>query len=331
MNDLASLPKAELHCHIEGAAQPALVKHQAAKYDVDVSAIISEDEGYVWSDFTDFLRAYDLAASLFRTREDYALLSETYLLALAGEGAIYSEFFISTDHAKGAGLDPAVYVEGLAEGMERARNAAGIESRMIATGLRHMGPDAVDGAARWIAANPHPLVTGFGMAGDERMHSAADFVSAFDTARDAGLRITTHAGEFSGADSVRESLDHLRPERIGHGVRAIEDPALVERLAEEGIVLEVCPVSNVYLKVFASYAEHPFRTLEEAGCNVTLNSDDPPHFHTSLGREYEIAATEFGYDRASLLQFTRNAIQAAFIDGESRARLLEKCDDAAVE
>lgn len=330
MNDIASLPKAELHCHIEGAAQPALVEQQAAKYGVDVSSIIDPERGYVWSDFTDFLKAYDLAASLFRTREDYALLAGTYLLDLAGQGAIYSEFLISTDHARSAGLDPADYVAGLADGMEQARAQAGIESRMIATGLRHMGAAAVEGAARWIAENPHPLVTGFGMAGEERMHRAADFARAFDIARDAGLHITTHAGEFGGADSVRESLDHLRPERLGHGVRAIEDPALVERLSEEEIVLEVCPVSNVYLEVFPSFAAHPLRRLEEAGCIVTLNSDDPPHFHTSLGREYEVAHLEFGYDRAALLQFTRNALDAAFIDGESRARLLEKCAAAAI-
>ncbi len=169
------------------------------------------------------------------------------------------------------------------------------------------------------------MITGFGMAGEERMHHPRDFVRAFDIARDAGLGITVHAGELAGWESVAAALDHLRPSRIGHGVRAIENPALVQRIAAEGIVLECCPVSNVVLKVFPDYASHPFPALDKAGCRVTLNSDDPPHFHTSIGREYAVAAQHWGYGEADLLRFTRNAIESAFIDGEMRARLLEKC------
>jgi adenosine deaminase len=319
------LPKAEIHCHIEGAANPALVVEQSRKYDVDVSAFISPDLHYIWRGFTSFLQAYDGAAALFRTQEDYALLAETYLLSLAGEGAIYSEFFISTDHAREAGLSPQAYVEGLAQGMERARVASGIESRMIATGLRHMGPDAVEGAARLCVEMAHPMITGFGMAGEERMHHPRDFVRAFEIAREAGLGITVHAGELAGWESVAAALDWLRPSRIGHGVRAIENPALVERIAREGIVLECCPVSNVVLKVFPDYASHPFRALDKAGCRVTLNSDDPPHFHTSLAREYAVAEQHWDYGEPDLLRFTRTAIESAFIDGEMRARLLEKC------
>ncbi|MEZ5790000.1 MAG: adenosine deaminase [Nitratireductor sp.] len=315
--------KAEIHCHIEGAASPELVARQGGKYGVDITPAI-RDGAYVWHDFTSFLAAYDLAASLFRSREDYALLAETYLTSLASEGAIYSEFFISTDHALSAGLDPADYVEGLGEGIERARANTGIEGRMIATGLRHMGPEAVMRAARWIVDHPHPLVTGFGMAGDERMHHPRDFAGAFDLARDSGLGITVHAGELEGPQSVRDALDYLKPSRIGHGVRSIEDMGLVERIATQGVVLEICPASNIALQVFPDFASHPFRRLEEAGCKVTLNSDDPPHFHTSIKREYEIAAVEFGYGEGELLQFTRNAVEAAFIDGDSKARLLEK-------
>lgn len=319
------LAKAEIHCHIEGAAHPALVRAQAQLYGVDISSIISPDDNYIWSDFTQFLRAYDLAASLFRTRADYALLARTYLGELAAQGAIYSEFFISIDHAASAGLDPAQYIEGLAEGIREAQAEFGIEARMIGTGLRHAGARAVEEAAQWHNANHHPLVTGFGMAGDERMHPVADFARAFDIAREAGFGITVHAGELCGPESVAGALDHLRPSRIGHGVRAAEDPALVERLAREQIVLEVCPMSNLVLGVFEDAASHPFRQLQQAGCVVTLNSDDPPHFHTSLAAEYELAGTAFGYDDAALMQFTRNAIQAAFIDGDTRQRLLEKC------
>ncbi|MEQ8400811.1 MAG: adenosine deaminase [Roseitalea porphyridii] len=320
------VPKAELHCHIEGAVSPALAARQAAAYGIDLSAIIV-DGAYRWADFTEFLHVYDTVAALFRTREDYALLAHDYLTGLAADGCLYSEFFISTDHAEMTGLAPQAYIEGLAEGIERAKAETGIEGRMIATGLRHGGPEAVERAARFIADHPHPLVTGFGMAGDERMHHPADFVRAFGIARDAGLRITVHAGELCGAQSVRDALDHLAPERIGHGVRAIEDPALVERLADEAIVLETCPASNIALKVFADYPSHPFVALREAGVKVTLNSDDPPHFHSSLANEYAIARDHFGLDDAALTDVTRTAIEAAFCDEETRTRLLARLGD----
>ena len=321
------VPKAELHCHIEGAAGPALAQAQAARYGVDLSAIVS-DGAYRWTGFTEFLHVYDTVAALFRTERDYALLAHDYLTSLAADGCVYCEFFISTDHAERTGLSPRAYIEGLAEGIMRAKAETGIEGRMIATGLRHGGPEAVERAARLIAGNPHPLVTGFGMAGDERMHHPKDFARAFDLAREAGLRITVHAGELCGAASVRDALDHLRPERIGHGVRAIEDPALVDRLAEEGIVLEVCPASNIALKVFADHASHPFNALRAAGVKVTLNSDDPPHFHSSLANEYAIARDRFGLDDAALTAVTRTAIEAAFCDAGTKTALLARLDGA---
>ena len=320
--------KAELHCHIEGAASTQLVAQQAQKYGVNIDGHI-KDSGFVWHDFTSFLAAYDLSASLFRTAEDYALLSQTYFENLAGDGAIYGEIFISTNHAQSIGLDPREYVEGLAEGMERAKASTGIETRMIATGLRHLGPEGVEEAARWLVANPHPLITGWGMAGDERMHHPKDFVRAFDMARDAGLGITVHAGELVGWQSVADALDCLKPTRIGHGVRAIENPDLVKRLADEKIVLECCPGSNISLSVFPSFAAHPFMQLRAAGVPVTLNSDDPPYFATSLSHEYEIGSKEFGLSGIELLDITRAAIQAAYVDEATRANLLARLDAGA--
>ena len=313
--------KAEIHCHIEGAASPELVLQQAAKYGVDMSGVIQEGS-FVWTDFTSFLAAYDAAASLFRTEEDYALLAETYLVSLAEDGAIYSEFFTSPDHANRAGLSPEAYTDGLGEGIRRATARTGIEGRMIVTGVRHFGTDSVEAAARFAVECGHPLVTGFGMAGEERSGHPRDFARAFDIAREAGLGITVHAGELAGWESVAAALDHIRPTRIGHGVRAIENPDLVRRIAEEGIVLEVCPVSNIELKVFPSFEEHPFPRLRAAGCKVTLNSDDPPYFWTTLKREYEVAAEQFALGEDALLGVTRTAIEAAFVDEETRARLL---------
>ena len=321
--------KAELHCHIEGAAAPELVEEQARKYGKDVSDFI-RDGSFVWHDFTSFLAAYDAAADLFRTEEDYALLAEYYLTGLARDGAIYSEVFTSPDHARKAGLSPEAYTDALGEGMRRAREKTGIEGRMIVTGVRHFGPESVEDAARFAATCGHPLVTGYGMAGEERMGHVKDHVRAFEIARDAGLGITVHAGELAGWESVAAALDHLSPSRIGHGVRAIENPDLVRRIADEGIVLEVCPVSNIELKVFPDFAHHPFPALRNAGCKVTLNSDDPPYFWTSLAREYAVGAEHFGLDDAALTAITRTAIEAAFVDEHTRSSLLAKLDgDAA--
>lgn len=322
---MSILPKAEIHCHIEGAASPALVLGQAEKYNTDMSAFIRGD-AYVWQDFTSFLAAYDAAAALFRTAGDYALLAEDYLVSIAAQGAIYAEFFTSPDHARHAGLSPEAYTEGLAEGMARAKEKTGIESRQIVTGVRHFGADSVMDAARFATRCDRAVVSGFGMAGDERMGALADFVPAFDLAREAGLGITVHAGELCGWESVVEALDHMRPSRIGHGVRAIENPELVARIAGEGVVLECCPGSNIALGVFPSFADHPFPALMRAGCRVTLNSDDPPHFHTTIGREYDIARNHFGMDDRALLAVTRTAIEAAFVDETTRAALLARVD-----
>lgn len=317
----AHLKKAELHCHIEGATPPELALRQARKYGIDTSEII-RDGAYVWDDFTSFVKCYDSVASLFRTEGDYALLAEAYLTELAEAGTIYGEIIVSPDHGNTIGLGADAYIEGLAAGMETARAKTGIESRMLITGIRHLGPESVARTAEYAAMRRHPLVTGFNLAGEERMHSVADFARAFDIVRDAGLGLTIHAGELSGAFSVRDALDHVRPSRISHGVRAIEDAELVKRLADSGVVLEVCPGSNISLKVFPDFASHPLRPLHEAGVRVTLNSDDPPFFHTSLAQEYEIASHVMGFDDSEIDQMTRTAIEAAFVDEPTRERLL---------
>lgn len=318
-----AMPKAELHCHIEGATPPALAAAQAERYGIDTSTFI-KDGAYSWQDFTSFVQSYDATANLFRTEEDYALLAETYLTEIAQAGAIYSELIASPDQGDAVGIGADAYMRGLAEGAERAKAKTGIETRLLVVGIRHFGPERVVKAAEYAARRPHPLITGFNLAGEERMHRVADFTRAFDIARDAGLGITIHAGELSGAFSVRDALDHVRPSRISHGVRAIEDADLVKRLADEGTVLEVCPGSNVSLGVFKDFESHPLRALHAAGVRVTLNSDDPPFFHTSLAREYEVASTVMGFSDAEILGMTRTAIEAAFVDEPTRQKLLAK-------
>jgi adenosine deaminase len=170
---------------------------------------------------------------------------------------------------------------------------------------------------------PHPYVVGFNMAGDEAGFPPEPFTQAFRIAHEAGLGCTVHAGEWAGPESIRGGLALPGITRISHGVRAVEDPALVAELAERGIVLEVCPTSNVVLGVFPSYAEHPFGALREAGVRLTLASDDPPYFGATIGGEYAVAAEHFGLDASALRDITRTAIEASFAGPDLKPRLRE--------
>ncbi|MEM8748677.1 MAG: adenosine deaminase [Pseudomonadota bacterium] len=315
--------KAELHCHIEGAAEPDLVLRLARKYGLDMSDVIREGR-YVWHDFTSFLNAYDKASTALRAPEDYRLLTYEYYTALADQGAIYGEVFGSSDHAALMGIGYEELVEAISDGIDDATRDCGIEGRIIMTCVRHLGPESAEKVAQLVTQNPHPKVTGFGMGGDERMFTPLDFAPAFDIAGNAGLGLTCHAGEFGGAQSVRDCLDHLNVTRVGHGVRSVEDPELVERLVDEDIVLEVCPESNIALQVFPDERSHPLAQLRDAGVRLTLNSDDPPFFHTSLSNDYAFAETHCGFDDEALLQCTRTALEAAFVDDATRAKLMRK-------
>lgn len=323
MSTVDTLPKAELHCHIEGAMAPAFAHAIAKRNDLSLPASLFSEQGggYAWRTFNEFLTAYDGAAGVMRTSQDYADLMYGYLAACAAEGAIYVEMFISPDHAIDIGLGYAAQLAGIAAGIDRAQAEFGIVSRLIPVCRRHLGPDKALKTAKLVAAEPHPYVVGFGMAGDELRHTPADFAPAFRIADNAGLACTVHAGEVDGPQSVRDAIDALPVTRIGHGVRSIEDPALVDELARRGIVLEVCPGSNLALGLYPDAASHPLRRLLDAGCRVTLNSDDPAFFATSIGNEYEMARAQMGLSTQELLAITRTAIDAAFIDESTRRAL----------
>ncbi|WP_181701429.1 adenosine deaminase [Chthonobacter albigriseus] len=316
-----SVAKAELHCHLEGAADPALVRRMGRKYGLDLSGLFAADGSYAWTDFTSFIKAYDGAAAVFRSFEDFSELAETYLAASAAEGVIYTEVFVSPDFARRAGISYADYLGGVSAGMDRAEANFGIVGRIIPLIERHHGPEAAVAAAQTAVANLLPRVCGFGMAGDERLFHPREFAPAFKIANEAGLPLTSHAGELCGPESVQDTIDSIPVKRIGHGVRSIEDPHLVRRLAEEGIVLECCPGSNIALGVFPDFASHPFVRLRDAGVKVTLNADDPPFFRTSMGREYAIARDAFGLGEDDLLAVTATAIEAAFCDEATKALL----------
>nr|WP_272211976.1 adenosine deaminase [Marinicella sp. W31]MDC2877868.1 adenosine deaminase [Marinicella sp. W31] len=302
------------------ATPPALAARLADKYGLDLSAYL-RDGRYRWHDFSSFIACYAAIANVFRSEDDFAALAEAYLGELAAEGTIYSELFVSPEQGLAAGLSRDGYMQAISAGIAAAKAKTGIECRMVMIGERHMGPEQVEGAARYAVSCGFPLLTGFNMAGDERMGRVADYARAFDIARDGGLKLTIHAGEVCGPGSVRDALDLVRPDRIGHGVRAVEDPELVRRLADEGVVLEVCPGSNVALSVYPDFHSHPLRQLFDAGVQVTLNSDDPPFFDTTLAREYAVAESEMGFSAGEIATMTRTAIAAAFVDETTRAKL----------
>jgi adenosine deaminase len=325
MNRIATLPKAELHCHIEGSAPPALVRRLAARNGVALpEALFADPQRFAWTDFNSFLHAYDRACDAMRQPEDYRDVIYDYLGRCAAEGAIYVEMFSSPEHVEDIGMDYADLLEGLAAGIDAAEADFAITGRVIALCLRHRGPERAMHVARTVAAAPHPYVVGFGMAGDELRYEPADFAPAFRLAADAGYACTAHAGEVAGAGSVRATIEALPVTRIGHGVRASEDARLLDEIARRGIVLEVCPSSNVALGVYPDFASHPLHRLIEAGCRVTLNSDDPPYFDTSIGKEYAVAAERFGLSESALLTITRTAIDAAFVDAATRRRLVDR-------
>lgn len=321
MTDWAAIPKLELHLHIEGATPPDLARAVAAEKGVDVSRIFDAAGAYVADDFTVFLQTYDRVAQLFSTPEDYRRLTEAVLGQCAANGVIYAELFLSpTAFGYDAGRW-AEFTAAIDEGADAAEAAHGIVCRLIPVAIRHHPPEQAPELVDILSRVPRGRMTGFGLAGDERMGAPADWAPAFRAAGEAGFRLTAHAGEFGGPDSVRGALDHLRVERIGHGVRAIEDPALVARLAEERVTLEVCPGSNVALRLYPNLAAHPVDALRRAGCAITISTDDPPYFHTDMGRECENLAETFGYGADEFAAIARDALSAAFCDDATKARL----------
>jgi adenosine deaminase len=310
---VADIPKAELHVHLEGTARPALVRRIARRNGLSLPhGLLEDDETFAWKDFLDFLATYDLAASVIRTGEDYRDITYEYLVQCAGEGAVYVELIASLDHGAAVGLPDDEHVAAIAQGIDDARDETGIEGRIISSCVRNFGVEAAEDVARRTLALEHPYVVGWNMAGDEAGYPPAPYAKAFATVAEAGLGCSVHAGEHDGPESVRAALALPGVTRISHGVRAAEDPELVAELADRGTVLEVCPTSNVVLGVFPSYEAHPLGALRAAGVTVTLGSDDPPYFGTSIGREYEVAHERLGCGPQTLRELTQNALDAAF-------------------
>jgi adenosine deaminase len=327
---IARLPKAELHVHVEGTVSATLARTLASRNGVALPADLFDDEGrYRWVDFRTFVtRTYPAVAAVVRTADDYHDVVYDYLARLSAENALYAEIAIAPRLAERVhGLAVREGLAGMTDAIDAARADFGIEARLLPTVIRHEAPSLGRAEIGYFVEHPHPYVTGVNIAGAELPGDIARHREAFELAARAGLRATAHAGEALGPNAIRDVLAAVPTlERIGHGVRAVEDPALVAELAARELVLEVCPSSNLCLGIYEDFAAHPLKRLLEAGVRVTLNSDDPPFFRTSLGREYLLAHTELGLGEDDLLACTRRALHAAFVDDDTRATLLARLE-----
>lgn len=323
------MPKVELHTHLEGCAPPAFIKGLAAEKNIDISKIFAADGGYAFRDFDHFLKVYEAACTTLQSPEDFRRLTMAVLEETAAHGVVYMETFVSPDFCGGGDL--AAWKDYLAAIEDAAREAEaklGITLKGIVTGIRHFGPDACKPAATCAAETFGDFITGYGMAGGEMVGRPGDYAYSFDIAREAGLPLTCHAGEWGGASMVAETIRDLRVDRIGHGIGAIEDPALVEKIQEQEIVLEVCPGSNVVLKAVNGWNSHPIAKLRDAGVKVTVSTDDPPFFHTTMTDEYEMLHRTFGWGEDDFSALNATALAAAFCDEETKARVAKRLEPA---
>jgi adenosine deaminase len=322
-------PKIELHLHLEGAAPPAFIRSLAKQKKMDLSGLFTEDGSYKFTDFWHFLSVYEAATTTLQNPEDFYRLTLAVLEESAKSGVIYTESFLSPDFCGNRDLSAwKEYLHAIEEAAAKAETDFGITMRGIITCIRHFGPDKARQTARCAAETAGKFITGFGIAGDEKIGKPKDFLYSFDMAREAGLRLTAHAGEWGGPESVRDAINDLKVERIGHVARAIEDMALVEEIAERGIVLELCPGSNVALGIFPTLRKHPIGEMYNRSVKVTISTDDPPFFHTTMQREYDMLHEAFDWDDGVFAKIARTSLDAAFCDADTKAQILKKLEAA---
>jgi len=330
---IAGLPKAELHVHQVGSASPAIVSALAARHPGTVPTDLEELRGFFqFQDFAHFIEVFLAVVDLVRTPEDVHFLTYEVAREMAtGQQLRYAELTCTPytsvrPHEEGHGMPIEAYTEAIESARTEAERDFGLVLRWIYDIPGEFGLTAAE-ATLDFALNHRPEgLVGFGLGGPEVGVPRPQFAPHFAAAKAAGLHCVPHAGETTGPETVWDALRHLHAERIGHGTSSAADPALLRHLAEQGIPLEVCPSSNVATHAVASLEEHPIRAFREAGVTVTVNSDDPPMFATTLNREYEIAAELLDLDDAGIADLARAAVQACFADRETKTRILGEID-----
>ena len=317
------MPKAELHVHIEGTLEPEMMFRLAKRNDVDLPYRSVEEvrAAYEFDDLQSFLDIYYQAAEVLQTEDDFAELMAAYLARAAADGVHHAEIFFDPQTHTERGIEAGTVIRGFARAQQEAAHR--ITSTLILCFLRHL--PARSAVEVFEASRPYlEHIQGVGLDSGEAGNPPELFAEPYRLAVEAGLRPVAHAGEEGPAEYVRSALDILGAERIDHGVRAADDPDLVERLAKEGIPLTMCPLSNQKLKVFPDLRRHNLKEMMDAGVLVTVNSDDPAYFGGYVADNYLAIAEALDLSRDDLVRLALNSIEAAFLPDDRKAALREE-------
>ena len=326
------LPKAELHLHIEGSLEPELMFALAERNGVRIPFASVEDvrAAYAFSNLQDFLDIYYAGAGVLQTEADFHDLAMAYFERAAADGVVHAEIMFDPQTHTDRGIAFGSVIEGLLAAMTEAEARLGITSRLIMSFLRHLSEEAafetLGQAEPWL-----DRITAVGLDSSELGHPPSKFARVYAAARAKGLRLTAHAGEEGPPEYVHEALDVLHVDRIDHGNRALEDAALVERLAREGMTLTVCPLSNLKLCVVDDLKAHPLDRMLAAGLKATVNSDDPAYFGGYVLDNYKAVAAARALSRQDLVQLARNSFTGSFLPPEDVARHLAAIDAVALQ
>jgi adenosine deaminase/aminodeoxyfutalosine deaminase len=327
---IAGLPKAELHVHHIGSASPHTVAQLAARHDGATPVPADPErlaEYFTFTDFAHFIDVYLSVVDLIRDAEDVWTLTYDIARDLAAQNVRYAELTLTPYSSVTRGIPPEAFCAAVEDARRRAAEDHGIQLRWCFDIPGEAGIEAADMTLDMaVLLRPEGLIS-FGLGGPELGVPRSAFTEHFAAARAAGLRSVPHAGESTGPASIWEALDSLGAERIGHGIAAAQDEVLMARLREQNIPLEVCPTSNVCTRAVPSLAEHPLPALVAAGVPVTINSDDPPMFSTTLNGEYEVAADLLGLDERGVAELARAAVRASFMDDVDKTALITEIDE----
>jgi aminodeoxyfutalosine deaminase len=328
---ISRLPKAELHVHHVGSASPRIVAELAERHP----GIVPSDperlaEFFAFRDFAHFIEVYLAVVDLIRTPEDVRLLTYEIAREMAQVQQVRYAELTCTPHTS---VLTGIPIEAFTEAIEDARVAAerefGIVLRWIYDIPGELGVPGADATLGYVLDHPPDSLIALGLGGPEIGVPRPQFKPHFDAARAAGFHCLPHAGETTGPQTVWDALNVLGAERIGHGTSSAQDPVLLEHLANHRIPLEVCPSSNIATRAVATLEEHPLRAFVDAGVVVTINSDDPPMFGTTLNREYDIAAELLDLDEAGIADLARTAVRVSYAPDDVKARVLDEIDAAS--
>ncbi len=324
---IRALPKAELHVHIEGTLEPELVFALAAKHGIRLpyQSVAELRAAYRFVDLQSFLDIYYSCTAVLREVADFHAMTSAYLRRADADGIVHTEIFFDPQAHTARGVPLSVVMTGMTRALQEAQEQTGITHRLILCFLRHLPAEdamrTLEQSLPW-----RDRLTAVGLDSSEAGHPPAKFAAVFARARSLGLLGVAHAGEEGPPAYIEEALDLLQVQRIDHGVRCVEDPALVARLARERVPLTVCPLSNVRLRVFDKMSDHNLKDLLEQGLCVTVNSDDPAYFGGYLQDNFLAVTEALSLSHAQLAQLARNSIEASFLEADSKQRWYERID-----